>query len=132
MSGGPEAVALVRAFLEALEARDLARAQTLLAENFLSIYPGDRQFRTLEELIASGARWYRGVRKSYARTHYLAADAEGVETVILTGTLRGEWMNGDAFIGIRFIDSFRVKGGRIVEQQVWNDIGEARLRRAEI
>jgi ketosteroid isomerase-like protein len=130
VSGGSEAVARVRAYLDALEARDLARAKAGLAEDFVAVYPGDRRFRTLEELIASGGRWYRGVRKTYARIHHLPADAEGIETVILTGTLRGEWADGTAFAGIRFIDCFRLRGGLIVEQQVWNDIGEARLRRA--
>ena len=124
-----DVVRTARAFLDAMEARDLEQARSLLAPGFLAIYPGDRRFRTLEELIASGGKRYRGVRKRYEREYHVPADAEGVETVIFSGTLTGEWADGEAFEGIRFTDRFRLRDGRIIEQQVWNDIGEAELAR---
>ena len=40
------------------------------------------------------------------------------------GTLNGEWPDGQAFSGIRFIDRFEITQGRITRQQVWNDIAE--------
>ena len=42
------------------------------------------------------------------------------------GTLFGEWLDGTAFEGIRFIDRFQLSEGLIVRQDVWNDMGEVR------
>ena len=44
----------------------------------------------------------------------------------MRGTLHGRWLDGSAFDGIRFIDRFEIRGGRIVRQDVWNDAGELR------
>jgi hypothetical protein len=49
--------------------------------------------------------------------------------VYCSGTLEGVWLDGSAFSGIRFIDRFEVAGGRIVRQDVWNDLGEMLPRR---
>ena len=46
------------------------------------------------------------------------------------GTLAGEWPDGRAFGGIRFIDCFTVKGGLLVDQTVWNDLAEVRGKAA--
>ena len=46
--------------------------------------------------------------------------------VYARGALSGEWPDGAAFEGVRFIDRFEITGGKIVRQDVWNDIGEAR------
>jgi hypothetical protein len=40
------------------------------------------------------------------------------------GTLQGQWPDGSAFEGIRFIDRFLVQAGRLVRQDVWNDLAE--------
>ncbi len=130
MSG--DAIATARAFLDAMEARDLERARALLSPGFLAIYPGDRRFETLEALVASGSRRYRNVRKRHAETFHAPAGEDGRETVIFFGTLSGEWAEGGSFSGIRFTDRFRIRDGRIVEQQVWNDIGEALLARGAL
>lgn len=125
-----ETVALARAFLDAMEAREIDIARSLLAADFTAIYPGRRSFKVLEDLVASGAARYRKVRKTYARTYYVPEDAEGIETVIFSGTLTGEWVDGKVFEDIRFTDQFRIRNGLIVEQQVWNDMGEALLARS--
>ena len=44
------------------------------------------------------------------------------------GTLAGEWPDGTAFSGIRFIDRFEVTDGKITQQDVWNDIAEVRAK----
>src|SRR5690606_3109824 len=105
-------------------------ARALLAPEFIGIYPGDRRFTVLEELVANGRRRYQGVRKQHDRTLHVPADENGVETVIFYGTLTGTWADGEKFEGIRFTDRFRLRDGKIIEQQVWNDMGEALLRRA--
>ena len=50
------------------------------------------------------------------------------EAVYCFGTLQGERLDGTPYSGIRFIDRFTVREGRLVDQQVWNDMGEV-LRR---
>ena len=47
---------IVRAFLDAMKARDLQRARTLLAGGVTMTFPGGAGFTSLEELVA----WSRG------------------------------------------------------------------------
>jgi len=46
------------------------------------------------------------------------------------GDLRGEWADGTPFSGIRYIDRFVVRDGRIVDQKVWNDLAIAMAQQA--
>ena len=119
-----EAEALVRAFLGAMEARDLPRARALLAEGFEMTFPGGRTMRTLGELVAWAAPRYRFVRKSYDRFDAIPTPDGAV--VYCFGGLHGEWPDGRPFSGIRFIDRFELRGGKIAGQLVWNDLAEVR------
>jgi hypothetical protein len=119
---------LVRAFLGAVEARDLGRARGMLAEGFRMTFPGDRTFSRLEELIAWARQRYRFARKVYERFDEAPAD-DGV-AVYCCGTLTGEWLDGVPFSGIRFIDRFTVRDGQLVDQRVWNDLAETRAAEA--
>ena len=40
------------------------------------------------------------------------------------GTLYGELLDGTPYSGIRFIDRFTVRDGKLVDQMVWNDMAE--------
>ncbi|WP_342747231.1 nuclear transport factor 2 family protein [Oceaniglobus roseus] len=112
--------ALVRRYLDAMEARDLATAKGFLAEGFTMRFPGTAPMTTLEELVAWSKPRYRFVRKTYDGFD----DARVV--VYCYGTLSGEWPDGTAFEGIRFIDRFEVAEGKLQRQDVWNDIAEVR------
>lgn len=122
----PDPQALVRGFLEAMEARDLARASEFLAEGFVMTFPGGVSFSRPEELAAWAKGRYRFVRKTYEGFD-TALGVEGA-TVFCFGTLSGEWPDGTAFSGVRFIDRFEVEAGKLTRQMVWNDLAEA-LRR---
>ena len=118
---------VVEHFLAALEARDLPVAARSLAAGARLTFPGGQRFHSLHELVAWSAKRYRFVRKSYDRSELLPADARGLAVVYCRGTLAGEWPDGTAFTGIRFIDRFEIDAaGLIVDQQVWNDLGEVR------
>jgi limonene-1,2-epoxide hydrolase len=118
---------VVAAFLTALEARDLPAAARRLAPGATMTFPGGQSFVDLASLVAWSKGRYRAVRKTYERSEELPVDARGITVVYCRGTLSGEWLDGAAFAGIRFIDRFEVDdAGRIVDQQVWNDLGEAR------
>lgn len=120
----PDAVHVVHTFLMAMEARDLASARALLGAGFSMTFPGDRRMTTLEDLIAWAKPRYRFVKKTYERF-----DAMG-QVVYCLGTLHGEWPDGTAFAGIRFIDRFELAGGLIMRQDVWNDIAEVQAQDA--
>lgn len=123
-----DAAAVVRDFLAAMEARDLKIAQSMLADDFTMVFPGTTPMRELDELIAWAKDRYAQVAKSYERFD-VAPGTDGV-AVYCFGTLQGEWLDGRAFEGIRFIDRFTVAGGKILDQRVWNDMGETLLSEA--
>jgi phenylpyruvate tautomerase PptA (4-oxalocrotonate tautomerase family)/ketosteroid isomerase-like protein len=113
---------LVRSFLAAMEKRDLAAAQALLADDFRMVFPGNARFDKLEDLLAWAAPRYRRIAKVYERFDTVP----GMEhaAVYCFGTLEGERPDGKPFAGVRFIDRFTVKAGRLQDQQVWNDLAE--------
>ena len=120
-----EPEALVRAYLDAMERRDLAAAAAMLGEGFEMSFPGTPPMRGLQELIDWAAPRYRFVKKSYVGFDVMEAP-RAAAVVYARGALSGEWPDGAAFEGVRFIDRFEITGGKIVRQDVWNDIGEAR------
>ena len=108
----------VRAYLDAMERRDLATARGFLAPGFSMTFPGGKRFESLEQLVASAKGRYRSARKTYER-YESAGDA-----VYCYGTLHGELLDGSPYSGIRFIARFTVRGGKLVDQNVWNDMAE--------
>lgn len=119
----PSPADTVRSFLAAMEARDLDRARGYLADGFQMVFPGDRRFATLEELVAFGRQRYRFVKKTY--TGFDECFGDDCMVVYCFGTLSGEWPDGTPFSGIRFIDRFEVDGGKLTGQLVWNDLAES-------
>lgn len=124
-----EAIDTVRAFLSAMEERALDRARGYLAAGFTMTFPGGARFTRLEDMIAWAAPRYRFVRKRH--DGFAAAPGEAGALVYCHGTLEGEWPDGTAFAGIRFIDRFALKDGLIADQEVWNDLAEARARQPD-
>ena len=113
---------LVRDFLDAMERRDLAGARAFLADDFVMLFPGGHRFTRLEDLVAHGAGRYRWVKKRIERIDQVPE--QRAAAVYCFGTLYGEWPDGRAFEGIRFIDRFVVRSGKLADQKVWNDMGE--------
>jgi len=115
----------VRAYLDAMERRDLAAAKSFLAAGFFMVFPGNKRFDALEQLVESAKGRYRSARKTYER-YETAGDA-----VYCYGKLHGELLDGSPYSGVRFIDRFTVRDGKLVDQNVWNDMAEvlgARLK----
>ncbi len=88
-------------------------------------FPGGAVFRHPEALVDWAKGRYHSVAKTYERFDEVTGNDDGA-VVYCFGTLHGEWLDGTTFDGIRFIDRFVVKNGRIVNQQVWNDLAEVR------
>ena len=114
----------VRAYLAAMEARELDSARRLLAPGFTMEFPGPVKMKSLDELLAWAKPRYRFVKKTYAR--FDTSTTPDGAVVYCFGTLGGEWPDGEPFSGIRFIDRFTVRDGMLVDQTVWNDLGETR------
>ena len=119
------AIRLVRDFLAALEARDLDRAQAHVALDARIVVPGGREVRAVADIVANSVRRYARVGKHIEHIETLAASDGGV-VAYCRGTLHGAWSDGTAFAGIRFIDRFELRDGRITLQEVWNDAAERR------
>jgi hypothetical protein len=109
---------VVRQYLDAMERRDLAAAKALLAPGFFMLFPGGKRYESLEALVEGARGRYRSAKKSYERF-----DSAG-DVVYCYGTLYGELLSGQAYSGIRFIDRFTVRDGKLVDQRVWNDMAE--------
>lgn len=120
-------IAVVRAFLAALRARDVEAAQGHLAPNARIVVPGGRVVGSVHEIVENTGARYRAIGKDIERFD-VAASGDNV-VVYCLGTLQGAWPDGTAFHGIRFIDRFELRDGRIVQQEIWNDAAEHRARK---
>jgi phenylpyruvate tautomerase PptA (4-oxalocrotonate tautomerase family)/limonene-1,2-epoxide hydrolase len=125
----PDAATVVHEYLKAMEARDLEKAKSMQAEDFVMYFPGTGALRGLDGLIAWAKERYASVGKTYERFD-VAPGPDGV-AVYCYGALDGEWLDGSRFEGIRFIDRFTVRDGKLADQRVWNDIGETMLQAAK-
>ena len=113
---------IVRAFLAAMEKRALDEAVGWLADDVKLIFPGGVSFSHPGQVVAWAKTRYQSVSKTIESME-TAFEGESA-SVFCFGTLQGTWLNGESFAGIRFIDRFAIRGGKITEQQVWNDLAE--------
>jgi phenylpyruvate tautomerase PptA (4-oxalocrotonate tautomerase family)/limonene-1,2-epoxide hydrolase len=111
---------LVRDFLMAMQDRDLDKAKSFLGDAFVMTFPGGIQLTKLEDLVSWAKGRYIFVKKEFESFDTTWRSEHAV--VYCHGTLHGQWLDGSEFAGIRFIDRFEVKRGKLVRQQVWNDM----------
>ena len=126
----PEEARIVYDYLEASMKPDPETAATFLAEGVVITFTGGRVFHE-----ASGPTGFNAMRYKWVKKDMVSFDvAQGVEGTVVysTGTLYGEWPDGTAFEGNRYIDRFVVEGGKIVKMDVWNDSAERILTRRGI
>ena len=120
----PDPARTVRAYLDAMETRDIETARSFLADGFRMTFPGGRELTDLAGLVEWSKNRYSFVRKTYTR--FDTAPSLDGPVVYCYGTLSGAWTDGTEFKGIRFIDRFAFTDGKLAEQQVWNDLAEFR------
>jgi hypothetical protein len=81
-----------------------------------------RRLSTLDEIGKFNATRYKWVKKQMDRWD---VTYEGPVTIVSgMGSLYGEWPDGVAFQGNRYLDRFVLVDGRIVKMDVWNDSAE--------
>lgn len=118
------AASVVKDYLAAMEARELDRAKAHLHEDFTMTFPSGRKMTSLEDLITWSKTRYSSVGKTFEG--YDEAFEGDRAIVWCRGTLHGAWVDGTAFKDIRFTDRFELVAGRILRQDVWNDLAEHR------
>ena len=111
---------LVWDFLTLFAERRYAEANAYLAPGCQMLFPGGAVFTDCTELPVRAASIYRWVKKVFERIDEHETPAGTV--VYNYGGLFGEWLDGEPFAGVRYIDRFLVRDGRIADQKVWNDL----------
>jgi hypothetical protein len=108
-------------FLRTTEARDIERARSMIGPGFSATFPRGRHFPSLDAWLESSKSTYIRIAKRFERIDVtITGDESGV--VHCSGTLHGERFDAKPLDGFRFIDRFEIREGRIVDQQVWNDL----------
>jgi hypothetical protein len=82
------------------------------------------------ECSAFNASRYKWVKKRFRQTDVVIGAGDQEAIVYNIGTLYGEWLDGTAFEGNRYVDRYEVRNGKIVQMDVWNDSAERLLLRA--
>lgn len=116
-------VEVVRAFLSAMEARDLVNAERYLAADVVMQFPGAPSMQRLSEVVEWVQSRYHRVSKTFHAVDRCNYPAHCV--VFCHGELTVEWRDGATSIGVRFIDRFELTAGLITRQDVWNDLALA-------
>lgn len=118
------AVAIAKAFLAAIAARDLERAESLTAPDFKMIVSGGHEFTSLRSFVGYSTTRQKSVAKHTERFDALAGEQGAA--VYCFGTMSGTWLDGTSYQNVRYIDRFLVRGGSVAELQVWSDMAEFR------
>ena len=103
----------VKKFLNALEERNLKIAESFLSRNFIMIFPGGIEMRTMDELLEWSSKRYSFVSKTYDIIDCLESESQTI--IYCSGSLNGERNDGTLIRNIRFIDRFMLVDGKITE-----------------
>lgn len=121
------AAEIVEKFLVASMVPDPETAARYIAESLKLTFTGGRKFSHPRESAAFNAKRYKWVKKAMERSDVVPGRGETI--VYNIGTLYGEWPDGTPFEDNRYVDRFVVRGGKIVQMDVWNDSAERLLTR---
>ena len=124
------AARLVEEYLRLLMIPDPEAARRYIGPELEIRFTGNRLMREPAECAAFNAGRYKWVKKKFGPTHVAEGGTDDETVVYQTGTLYGEWPDGTAFEGNRYVDRYVVRRGKIVRMEVWNDSAEWLLVRA--
>lgn len=121
--------AVVDEFLRLLMIPDPAGARRFVAPGLRIRFTGGRLMHDPAECAAFNAGRYRWVKKRIEGTETVAGGTAEATVVYSIGTLYGEWPDGVAFEGNRYVDRYVLSHGLITQMEVWNDSAEWLLMR---
>ena len=128
------AAEIVNEFLRLIMLPDPVSASRYTAPGLKILFTGGRPMSQPADCTRFNASRYKWVKKRIERTETVIAESNGAapdEAVVYSlGTLYGEWPDGTAFEGNRYVDRYVVKNGLITHMDVWNDSAEWMLVRA--
>jgi hypothetical protein len=122
--------ALVNEYLRLVMIPDPVAARRFVSPELRIRFTGGRAMSDPAQCTAFNAGRYRWVKKRIERTETVAGATPDESIVYSLGTLYGEWPDGSAFEGNRYVDRYVVRHGLITELAVWNDSAEWLLVRA--
>ena len=125
----PTAAAVVEEFLRLIMIPDPEAAQQFVSPDLRILFTGGRRMQHPRECAAFNASRYAWVKKRFEHTDVVQGASGHDGVVYTTGTLYGAWPDGTPFEGNRYVDRYVVRGGLIVDMQVWNDSAEWMLVR---
>jgi limonene-1,2-epoxide hydrolase len=120
----PAPVEVVKSFLEAMGRRDFAAMEAFMAPNFKMTVTGGAVFSHPRDFAAQSRARQRSAKKTTDRYDEIPTSNGAV--VYSIGSMAGEWNDGTAYAGVRYIDRFEIVGGKIVDMQVYSDMAEFR------
>ena len=115
---------VVKNFLDAMSRRDFATMEKLMAPEFKMTVSGGHVFKHPREFAAQSGKRQKSARKTTDRYDEIPIPNGGV--VFAMGSMAREWLNGETYAGVRYIDRFEIKDGKIVDMNVWSDMSEFR------
>lgn len=121
---------LVNEYLRVVMIPDPVAARRFVSPELRIRFTGDRAMRDPADCTAFNAGRYKWVKKRIECTETVVGGTDEEAVVYSIGTLYGEWPDGTAFEGNRYVDRYVVRHGVITELQVWNDSAEWLLVRA--
>ncbi len=134
ISTSAKAADIVNEFLRLIMIPDPVAASQYTAADMQILFTGKRAMREPAECTKFNASRYKWVKKRIERTETVLfnpdADKAGDTVVYSLGTLYGEWPDGTAFEGNRYVDRYVVRDSLITHMDVWNDSAEWMLVRA--
>ncbi|MSO98865.1 MAG: hypothetical protein EXR11_11715 [Rhodospirillaceae bacterium] len=122
----PTPVDVVKTFLDAMGQRDFAGMESVMGPGFKMTVTGGAVFIHPREFAAQSKGRQKSATKTTDRYEEIP-NAEGA-VVYSIGSMAGEWNNGTKYSGIRYIDRFEIKNGKIVDMNVYSDMSEFRPR----
>ncbi|SOE52433.1 nuclear transport factor 2-like protein [Orrella dioscoreae] len=122
---------IVDTYLTVLMKPDPEGARRYVAADLRIRFTGGRAMDDPAQCTAFNASRYRWVKKRFESTDVVVGATPQSAVVYNRGTLYGEWLDGTPFEGNRYVDRYVLRGGLIVEMDVWNDSAEWMLSRAQ-
>lgn len=99
---------LVEEFLRIIMIPDPQRARRFVSPDIKIRFTGGRAMNDIAECSAFNATRYAWVKKRFERTEVVAGATPAEAAVYNLGTLYGEWRDGQAFEGNRYVGSLRL------------------------
>ncbi len=117
-------IAIVTGFLSDLARRDLEAAEKWLAPGF-ELHISGRKFGTLASFAKFSAQRQKFSKKNLDDCDH-CHDENNQDVVYARGTMEGEWLNGERFADVFWLDRFQLRGGLVERLDIVSDMAEYR------